>query len=349
MNISDELMGRFFQGNCNPAETEEILKCLEKDPSIAGKYFGKEEWDQIPSLDYPFENARTRRMLEKIRSATCKQPSPSRRIPKFAVAASLVLILTAALLVFKTSDEQSNQIVQGKNKAERWRTVNNTTGNIKDLMLADGSVIQLEAHSSISYQFPFPADKREIRLNGKAFFNVAKDKERPFTVFSGNISTTALGTQFTVDALTDKKRINIRLYEGKVLINRLDYSRGGDQHSYYLDPRQELIYSISTGKISIDEFGNEQSKGPVVGRTLAPKKNGIAISFNREPLVNVFEQLEQAYQIKLGYTPEVLKDNYFTGSFNSTDSVERILRIIAETNKLDISKTRSGYQINKKR
>ena len=351
MNISDELMRRFFQGSCNPAETEEILKCLETDPSMAEKYLGKKEWDEITILEYPFENDRTHRMLEKIRYSTYRQASSFGKIAKLAIAASLFLILAAGLLVFRTKPNDLNQTVMTKKNHNIWRTVTNGPGNIKDLILADGSIIQLDANSSISYPLPFPEDQREIRLKGKAFFKVAKDKKRPFTVFSGNISTTALGTQFTVDAPTDNKTITVRLHEGKVLINRLNYSRDEEHQSYYLDPNQELIYSISTGKISIDSFEGMYAhrNEPVTPRTVVARKNGIAISFNREPVANVFLQLEKAYQVNLTYTPEGLRDYYFTGSFTRTDSLERILRIIGEANKLDISKTRSGYKINKKR
>src|SRR5699024_6685187 len=65
-------------------------------------------------------------------------------------------------------------------------------------VLPDGSKVILNSNSSISYTDGFAKDKRELTLQGEGFFQVTKDPARPFTVHTGNIATTALGTSFNV-------------------------------------------------------------------------------------------------------------------------------------------------------
>lgn len=351
MKISEELMVRFFQGRCNRKEKTAVLRYLDQDTGAAEKYMGKKEWDEISLPEYPFEEERTVRMLENIRQATYQKPESAIANFKWAIAASLLIILSAGLLIFKDSSDTGKQIL-AINKVEGvWKSVSNPTEHSKDFMLNDGSEIQLAARSKVSFQQPFPNNKREIKLTGTAFFKVAKDKKRPFTVLSGPISTTALGTQFTVDASQEKTSIHIKLHEGKVLVKRLDLSDKQINNEFYLLPNQELVYNIPAGAISIELFkGNDlRSKGLPKAEKLKARQNGVLISFNREPVENVFRQLEKAYHVDLTYTADGFIDYYFTGSFNRTDSLERILRVIAATNKLEITKAGSGYKINKKR
>ncbi len=66
--------------------------------------------------------------------------------------------------------------------------------------LADGTKVMLNSGSLLRYQENFPSDKREVFLEGEAFFEVYHDPERPFTVKAGDVSTTALGTSFNIMA-----------------------------------------------------------------------------------------------------------------------------------------------------
>ena len=67
--------------------------------------------------------------------------------------------------------------------------------------------------------FPFQNNKREIYLEGEAYFKVAKDKTKPFTVFAGALATTALGTQFRITAKKNTPgNITVKLFTGKVAI-----------------------------------------------------------------------------------------------------------------------------------
>ena len=124
----------------------------------------------------------------------------------------------------------------------------NTTGREKKIQLPDGSLIVLANKSAITYLDPFTT-RRAITLTGKAWFKVAKDKLHPFMVRSGEISTTALGTEFSVTAFEGTDSIIVRLYEGKVVVKAADRAVSTMKKEVYLLPGQEFVYGGQTGTV----------------------------------------------------------------------------------------------------
>lgn len=341
--MSEDLINRFFKGQCDHNEAQTVLNYLKENKEAAENYTGRKEWDNVESSEFLLSKERSQQMLAIIKAETYQKP-PS-RISRFqwAIAASLILIVSAGLAFFKTNQVSQGSVALAK-KDHVWRTERNTSDVAMDFILADGTAVKLEPQSTISYQFPFPPEKREVRLNGEGFFKVARDKKKPFTVFSGNLSTTALGTEFTINAFADKNTVRVTLHEGKVMIKRLNAN-----DVFYLSPAEELTYNKITGTVVVNGFGGASKNSSEKGNRYKMKNTGVTISFEREPLENVFDQLEKAYHINLIYPESGLKDYYFTGNFNKTDSLERVLRIIAQTNKLEVIKTNSSYKIIKKR
>lgn len=92
-----------------------------------------------------------------------------------------------------------------------------TIPNGKDLkvILSDGTEVYLNAASSITFYVPFDKDKREVLLKGEAYFKVKHDNERPFTVNTGNVKVTVLGTEFNVRSY-DKEEPRVTLVKGRV-------------------------------------------------------------------------------------------------------------------------------------
>src|SRR5207253_1857642 len=128
-----------------------------------------------------------------------------------AVAASIILIvgwLTITLFKTNKSTEASFATTDSRPVDSLITVVHhetNVTGKQKNVQLPDGSLIVLANKSELTWREPF-INKREITLLGKAYFKVAKNKTKPFTVISRDISTTALGTQFTVTTFKNASR-----------------------------------------------------------------------------------------------------------------------------------------------
>ena len=309
MNISEELISRFFQGKCSHEEAATVLKHFELHPEAEERHIGKDEWDQLTgSQEAILSDEQTKRMYVNIKSATRKK-----RTYQWAAAAMILLALGTGLFFYKSS----KPIPVFAKTQESWKSINNPTANVMEIILKDGTTVKLYAHSKITFPTQFQPDKRDIKLTGKAFFKVAKDKSRPFTVFSGNISTTALGTQFTIYAPNNNGTISVKLHEGKVVIRTL--TKNSLHSPVYLIPEQELVYNNNTGTVTVSHFEEAPLIKTAKNQTVnLARHNGISIAFNREPVKNVFTALEKVYHTDLTYPENELKDYYFTGSLIKT-------------------------------
>lgn len=230
----------------------------------------------------------------------------------------------------------------------------NTTNKVNLIMLADGTQIKLYGKSEISYSEPFISNKRDVTLVGKARFIVTKDKTRPFTVSSGDISTTALGTQFTVTAFKNSHNISVRLDEGKVVIRSANASVR-KMAKYYLLPGQELIYNYknATAKIrlfkenDLIEKGTKNKSYAADTPSLPSPGKGTWYMFNNQTLTEVFDQLASMFKVNIVYSKKEFSKIYFIGTFNVADSLSGILKQIGDLNNLKILKKNNKVIISR--
>jgi transmembrane sensor len=232
----------------------------------------------------------------------------------------------------------------------------NTTGSTKTFLLQDGSRIVLWDKSEVSFPEPFTGNKRDIILKGKADFKVAKDSTKPFTVYSGDIATTVLGTTFTVSAYDYASLMTVRLYEGKVLVKSYDSVQGRMKYEYVLKPGQEFVFDKKESTAIVRRFNGGHSLKkeeeeilyePSADEPVATGRKGSWFMFNNQSLAQVFEQLENMYQVKIRYSKRDVQSMYFIGRFKTSDSVETILKQIAVLNNLTVTKADSTFTISK--
>ncbi|MCW3107874.1 MAG: FecR family protein [Segetibacter sp.] len=279
-----------------------------------------------------------------------------------AVAASILVVIALGwrlanynAIVEKPLAVNVNKEIPEKPSSIRTRF--NTTDKPIVLVLQDGSEVKLYGKSKISYEEPFTGNKRDISLVGKANFKVAKDKTKPFTVFSGDLATTALGTQFTVTAFKNGKNIIVRLYEGKVVVKSSASAKRKFRNDYYLLPGHELVYdnqsltaTIRTFRIEVNlvtKNNNKKETVPIDNPSVPKLGNGTWYMFNNQPLPQVLDQLEGMFNVDIVYSKKDLSKIYFIGTFNIADSLDDILKQIADLNDLKVIKKNNKIIISK--
>lgn len=276
-----------------------------------------------------------------------------------AVAASVLLVITLGITLF-TNKTTNKKITSLQNKNTYTDSTStfihheaNTSGKEKRIQLPDGSLTVLADKSAITYKEPF-TDKREIVLTGKAYFKVSKDKSRPFTVISGEISTTALGTEFTVTA-SNEHRIIVRLYEGKVVVKSVNKGNLKLKHDVFLMPGQAFVYTTEI-PVAVKKFKIKNSNSPeeVMHQELErdipsipENTEGSWYMFNNQTLEQVFDQLAAMFGVQIVYNKADIQNIYFTGKYNTSDSLENILKEIATLHNLTITKKDNSFIVSK--
>lgn len=258
-------------------------------------------------------------------------------------AACIIGIMYVGGLYVMDRSKNKTEAVAVNVKNRHLKTVSNSSEKPTTTALEDGSMITLEPNSAISYYQPFMSQKRDVSLTGKARFKVAKDKLRPFTVFANGIATTALGTEFFVDAR--EGIVKVKLFEGKVVVRVAN--RDIRMRDIYLKPGEQLSVNKQTSTYAVNNFklnNNSHRTGIEVNRKT---KNDVALTFNKTPLTEVFSKISKKYSIEVKYNTGDLKSLSFTGSFLTHDSLPTILSIICTLNDLNFKHQNGVVLISK--
>ncbi|MFD0763336.1 FecR family protein [Mucilaginibacter lutimaris] len=139
-------------------------------------------------------------------------------LPRIAVAATL-LVLAIGYGLYRYNTPLSGAVLYSRATANNYHLVAQTNfSNRKVVVLPDGTTVTLNGSSSLKMANDYNKDDRHVLLTGEAFFEVTKDKTRPFVVLTNKTATTALGTSFKVSSYADAKSASVMLSTGKVKV-----------------------------------------------------------------------------------------------------------------------------------
>lgn len=191
----------------------------------------------------------------------------------------------------------STDIIQKYNDTDKPMTV----------LLQDGSSVVLQPGGRLSYSEGANRKRREVTLTGKAFFEIVKNKQKPFLVYSYGLATKVLGTSFTIDASSENKDIKVEVRTGTVSvfsINNLDNSQKEaaldkpELEGVTLNHDQRIAFSKESGKII-----------PLPAAVAASSDKDVSkqqFVFDETPVSEVFRILESAYNVRIMYDREKL-------------------------------------------
>lgn len=165
-------------------------------------------------------------------------------------------------------------------------------GGQYQLILPDGSRVWLNAASSITYPTAFSGKERAVTITGEAYFEIARDKSRPFRVMTGNLVITDIGTQFNVMAYSDERSVQATLIEGSIKVSK-------GQAGIVLTPGQQAVAGNESHTIKII---NEANIDEVIAW-----KNG-SFQFSNMDLRTIMRQLTRWYDVDVvfeGNTPDI--------------------------------------------
>lgn len=231
-----------------------------------------------------------------------------KRLIAYGAAACLLLFV-----LFKMVDSDSISLSPATQQIAASK-ISSITGERKTIHLPDGSVVILNSNSSISYGGDFNKNNREIMLTGDAFFVLAKNAEKPFVVTSGNISTTALGTEFFVKNHRNKQGTSVSLLEGKVRV--ASFTKSSHNPTLTLLPG-EMAKSEDGIHLNKETFDSTWMRTWVRGK----------IVFNKTPIRAAIQELEKWYGIDITINEGGLTNQTITGVYDQS-TLQDILKVI---------------------
>ena len=351
--VTKELIERFFRNECTIEERKRVWIYIKTNPNALDEYFNETEWENFKVQERLSETL-SQKLFESVSNKLYRKKKAG-IIFRLAAAASVIIVTGLGWLLMnkfgKLSDNKPKNSLIAQCKLVQQT---NTTNRLIAIVLKDSSIVELAPNSTVKFYEPFVvSNKRNIQLFGKASFKVAKDKTKPFTVYSDGIATTALGTYFTVNSFDTSNIISITLYEGKVVVQSVDSADKKWGKKYYLLPGNEAVYNKKTLVVSLRhaEIKEHKHKLMVIASGEEDISNSVTIPdwyvFNSSSLSFVFTQLSTYYKKKIYYYPNEIANRYYSGKIEKTDSLENILNDIALLNNLIISKKDGAYFIQR--
>lgn len=347
--ISDELITSFFKNECTKEDRLRVIEFFSSHPERLNQYMDEEGWSNFMP-DENVEPGVSQEMLNRIRDGIANRGAKRKTIRYLMAAASVIVLFVAAWSWFSTKAPVEKQpVVAVVPVPVIYRDITNRGDTVMAFALSDGSAIHLSPNSTVSFTDPIINDqKRSVYLKGKALFSVYKDKSHPFTVYSGELSTTALGTSFSIDDFVQNSTIKIRLFEGSVVVRYQKAPAESNSMQRYLKPGQELVYNKQNAIVSIRSFLSEGGKSKPLVAALDSADARSWYMFNNQSLPQVFDYLGKLYGVEIKYRRSELQNLFFIGKLEKTDTLQAILNDIALLNNLVITKIGSDYIVRRK-
>lgn len=358
--LPDELIEKFLSGNCTKEEVALVWNYLRMHPDES--YLLK-EFEQADG-ETPLPEGYREEMLNYITERTIgvegasdvsisgkgvlveKKVRNLRPLWWFAAAAAIILVIIKMAMLDQPAMKASGEhLASYETPKSEWITKNNSGKKELLITLPDSSKVRLSPGALIRYRKGFGATaNRDMQVSGKAFFDVAKNEQRPFTLYSEGLQTSVLGTSFYVNANPYSDKVSVKLFTGKVRVS-LDDST--DKRDYYLEPGQELVFSKSSRNIAINSPVKHTEDH--VARSHSVKADTISnwYMFNNQRLADVFDQLSAIYNVDIEYSQSEIRDMYFIGKLEKRDSLNEIIRDIALLNHLSVTTSNGRYIIKR--
>ncbi|ASZ11974.1 FecR domain-containing protein [Chitinophaga pendula] len=200
---------------------------------------------------------------------------------------------------------------QGIDTHTTYNTLTTYKGQQYPLRLSDGSLVMLDAGSSITYPVIFTGGKREVLIQGQVWFEIAKDSSQPFIVKYNNKQVQVYGTHFNIKAYDDEPDLRVTLAEGSIKVTSGTVSQ-------MLIPGQQAILSRNDNGIRIDTHADIQE-------TIA-WKNG-QFEYKSKDLTYVMRDIARWYNIEVVYDGPKPADT-FTGGFSRSVTLTELLTIL---------------------
>ncbi|PWK79067.1 FecR family protein [Mucilaginibacter oryzae] len=208
-------------------------------------------------------------------------------------------------------------------------TMSTPRGGQYRLQLPDGTIVMLNAESSVSYPTAFTGKIRNVSITGEAYFEVAKDKKMPFIVTFGKQKVEVLGTHFDIRAYNEQPG-KTTLLEGSVKISN------GSQKQL-LVPGQQAVYNTGAQKFDIKAVDTDD---------IVAWKNGLFVFDNTE-LDQVMLELARWYDIDIEYKGVKPQLN-FTGLVKKNIPLSKALKILETTGGIKFTIAANKVIIEKK-
>jgi len=224
------------------------------------------------------------------------------------IAASLLILLAVGASIWFFPEPEKPAVAE----AVPLVIKRSGKGEKLNVKLPDGSQVKLNANSVLIAPAKFGKDRREVKLEGEALFDVSEDPDRPFTIVSGDVQTRVLGTSFNVRAYEEEQTVEVAVVSGKVSV------QGTGAEEVFLLPNEVSLYDNNSRSFS--------TRQQDISDLIAWSKN--ILIFDGDTEAEVFTKLENWFGVNIILPKQVVIQGKYSGRFYN-EPLERVLEGIS--------------------
>lgn len=315
-DVTEELLRRYLAGECTAEEEGRVnawYQALDGKSDVSG------------ILDVIHDEGTESRIFEKVISKIedCPQSEgivnvrmararPARNLLRFAAA--VLLLATAGLGTFYLADQ--NPI--GKEQST-VSLVANSKNTIRRVSLPDGSMVWLYPNSTVEFPRTFDDKSRTLTLRGEAFFVVARDESRPFSINTSGVITKVLGTSFSIKAYEHEPSIEVEVMTGKVSVGLSDNAR----QPVLLTSHQKATYLKGNSSVEKKEEAEEKESTLAIWQP-------VDMSFDNASVGSVLQALNEKFKVRIHVTNSHILNCMIRADFNG-QNLPDILEMLSKS------------------
>lgn len=317
-HISEELIMKFIENRCSDEELRLVKQWMDESDDNARQIFELEKTAML-AKSTKADDITHNRIWDSINKRIADDFTRNARLKRLRIfrwgtaAAVFAGVLISLTFLFREPKAEMIEL-----------TADNGTIAVT---LPDSTKVWLKQYASISYPATFADNKRNVLIAGEAYFEVAHDASRPFTVEGKWLNVTVLGTKFNFNSSDDNEN-TVSLVEGKV-----EVTPNNNKDGVLLSPGQKIEFNPDNGRMSVVNTNT----------SLDAVWHDKLIHFHNATIQEIASDLETLYDVEITIRPSVDKSNTYTGATVSYETVDSTLSAICET--LPLSFSRRGQTI----
>lgn len=319
-----DLLHRFIEGKCTKEEQDQVTRWYQTLGEDIRLYVDEETRSKLKQVVW----ARIAGKLNIPKDNSLNSRNKIKYVKLAGIAAAITLIgsFIGYSIVWFTSKESNIIQLTQTSSVKGLQEVLNTSKQAIRFSLRDGSMIVLQPAGKVRFNDVKNEKSRMVYLEGEAYFEVAHDRSRPFSVHTGAIVTKVLGTSFSVKAGAKNDDVTISVKTGRVSVSKTEVSTDTAVTtvitSVILTQNQKAIFNPVLNKLTTSLV-----ERPV---PLPESSGNMSMQFDEESVGVILNEFEKIYGVDIIYDEELIQQCRITAAFSKEGLFER-LNVVAKT------------------
>ena len=298
-------MNKYLTGQCSEEEIIEVNAWMKESEENARQLFRMEEIYHLGKFDRYADEQRIahaeKLLYKKLDEAKGKQAKLLRmhRWMRYAAVIAVILLMGggAGYWFYHNGADQQLMVAVANE------------GIVKEVVLPDGTRVWLNNLATLKYPREFSEKERNVYLEGEAYFEVTKNRHKPFTVQSDAMRVRVLGTTFNFKS--DK---SCRVAEATLIEGEIEVKGNKEEGQIILAPGQRAELNKKSGRLTVKQ----------VDAKLDAVWHDNLIPFQKADIFTITKALERFYDVKIILSPDIRADKTYSGVLRRKSTIDSV-------------------------